>query len=286
MKKIVVYIIILILFRYSVFGIQKIEAEKFEICKIEKGFSGHSSPTISKDFKEMYWSEYDETKKTMVIKYKIKNNGMWQKAGITGFSGKYWDDAPYFSPDNKRIYFASKRPTKTNLNKNDMDIWYTKRTKKGWSNPINLTFNTRLNEGGPTIASNGNIYYSCYYSDSKGDMDLYFVRFKDGKYGKPQNLGIINTKHSEFTPYISPDENLLIFSTYNRPEGNGLFISEKDQNGNWQKPYYIDKWINMKLFKRFPMITPNKKSLILSTKDGYYKLNFNKIIFIKERKSK
>lgn len=271
--KINLFCILFLLIFVSIFAENKIDVKIFEMCTVEKGFSGHASPVFSNEFNEMYWSEYDETQKKMLIKYKIRKDGVWQRPSIAVFSGTFWDDSPCFSPDNRRLYFVSKRPLK-NKKKNDMDIWYVNRTQNGWSNPIHLAFNTGLNEGGPSVAANGNLYYSCYYADSKGDLDIYYVELKDGKYGKPINLLKINTKYSEFTPFISKDETFMILSTYNRPEGNGLFISVKDKHGNWKKPAYFDDLINMDSFKRFPSLTPEEKSLIFSAEGRYYQIDF------------
>lgn len=259
-------------------GNEKIRTEKFDLCMIPSDFSCHSSPSFSTDMREMIWSEYDENKKTMVIKYRRKTGGKWGQVTIAPFSGKYWDDNPCFLADRNRVFFSSKRPVKRGIEKKDLDIWYVDRKDGKWGSPVHLSFNTRINESGISVAASGNIYYTSYYRDTKGDMDIYRVKFENGKYGKPENVGSVNTKFSEFTPHVSPDERCFILSTYNRPEGNGLFIYAGDGKGNWSKPVYIDSFIDMKEFKRFPSITPDGKVLILSTQKGFYSLNFKELL--------
>ena len=49
----------------------------------------------------------------------------------------------------------------------------------------------------------------------------------------------INSEFPDFAPYISPDQSYIIFTSMNRPEGSGLFISFNKKDGTWTKARYM-----------------------------------------------
>ena len=53
-----------------------------------------------------------------------------------------------------------------------------------WSNPTNMgnIINSERNEFYPSIAENGNLYFTANNNDSKGKDDIYISIFKEGKY--------------------------------------------------------------------------------------------------------
>jgi Tol biopolymer transport system component len=56
----------------------------------------------------------------------------------------------------------------------------------------------------------------------------------------PQNPGdAINSEFSDFAPFISLDESFLIFSSTGRPEGSGLYISFRKDDGTWTRAVYM-----------------------------------------------
>ena len=84
-----------------------------------------------------------------------------------------------------------------------------------------------------SIAKDGTLYFELTYS---GNDDLYKSELVNGHYSEAINLGTaVNSNEIEFTVYIDPDEEYIIFSSL-RSGGYGysdLYISTKDSNGNW-----------------------------------------------------
>jgi len=71
----------------------------------------------------------------------------------------------------------------------------------------------------------------------------------------------------EFDLYISPDESMLIF-TSERPEGLGsgdLYISFKDEEGNWSKAKNVGDKINTSGSEYCSMISPDGKYLFFTS---------------------
>jgi len=106
------------------------------------------------------------------------------------------------------------------------------RTANGWGEPKWLEFNTDKNEGYPTVTKDGTIYFTADYPGRQGPFDIYRSRLVKGKYSKPENIGYpINTGHIKVSPYIAPDESYIIFTYAARPQGNGLHISFRKEDG-------------------------------------------------------
>jgi hypothetical protein len=185
------------------------------------------------------------------------------KPKVAPFSGKHRDADPFITRDGARFYFISDRPVEGKP-KEDMDIWYMKRTRQGWGAPKNLgmPINTAASEWFPTVAANGTLYFGSDRPGGNGLTDLYRSRWVGGKFAEPENLGTaINTEHQEYEPYIAPDESYLIFMAI-RPDGLGggdLFISH-NRNGTWTRAQNLGEPINTKALEISPKVSPDGKS--------------------------
>src|SRR4051812_14763413 len=149
--------------------------------------------TFSPDGTTVFFSKSALGSYFYVICYSEFVNGRWSKPRIAPFSGTYRDFDPVFSPDGKKILFASDRPV-AGEKKTDYDIWMVERTGAGWSNPVHLEapVNSEYDEHFASIAANGNIYFSSNRPGADGgdfDADVYRTRLVDGKYLPAEHLG-------------------------------------------------------------------------------------------------
>ncbi len=180
--------------------------------------------------------------------------GKWSEPTIAGFSGKYLDLEPFYSPDGLRLYFVSNRPLDESVSTapKDYDIWYIERKVAfdSWSAPINLgaPVNTKSNEFYPSVSRNHTLYYTSDGPGTKGKDDIYFSTYVNGKYQSPQIVtDSVNTEGYEFNAFISPDETFLVYTCYNRPGGLGsgdLCISFNKGDGKWTAPFFLGKEVN------------------------------------------
>jgi hypothetical protein len=213
--------------------------------------------------------DYKQTKRCLVSLQ--QKNGKWTNAQILNISGKYQDIEPFYTNDGNRLYFASNRPIYVDETRTDYNIWYSNRTKSGWSNPIALDsiINTRGDEFYPSLSSNGNLYFTATREDGIGTEDIFKSEFTDGKFQTPKPLPIaINTASYEFNAYISPDEDLLIFSSFGRPDGFGggdLYISRKDSLGYWKKSQNLGEAINSDKLDFCPFIDWSSRNLYFTS---------------------
>lgn len=196
-------------------------------------------------------------------------NGQWSKPEIVSFSGRYNDLEPVFHPDGEKLYFVSNRPVDENGKKKDYDIWYVEQTKNGWSKPVNpgKPLNTKANEFYPSFTNDGTIYFCAKRENSIGGEDIFYSKFKDGKYQPPQNPGdSINTKSAEYNAFVSPDGSFLMYNTHGRGKGHGsgdIYIAFKD-NGKWKKPVNMGQKINSEFFEYCPALSPDGKYLFFT----------------------
>ncbi len=232
----------------------------------------HSAPTISPNGKEIYWSLWEMPRPKNPIQkiyfVELTNHG-WTTPQIAPFSGIYSDGSPCFSCDNKRLFFSSRRPLSGTGPPKDRDIWFIERTDSGWGQPQNLgaPVNTGMGEGAPTLTKDGSLYFSAYYAGVKGNYGIYRSRKINGKYTQPEPLPkTINGSHYDWTPFISLNEDYLIFASGRKGSYgfNDLYISFKKSGENWSEPQNMGPVINDGSQVRFPAVSPDGKYLFFN----------------------
>ncbi len=206
-------------------------------------YSDHSTVTISPDGNEMYWGNGSS-----ILFSKIQN-GQWTKPDYVSFSREnnisFYDDVPFVSPDNKKLFFTSRRPIDSRSeNSTKENIWYVERTSNGWSEPkaVSAEINALSLHWQVSVSNSGTLYFGGSDTNSFGLGDIYYSKLENGVYSKPVNLGsVINSEDSETMPYIAPDETYLIFYriVMQRPS---LYISFKTKDGQWMQPKKIEQF--------------------------------------------
>lgn len=215
---------------------------------------------ISTDGTEIIYSlgNYDQSKRILVsVK---KTDETWSPPEMLHFSGEHDDIEPFYSPDGNRLFFVSNRPIDSTSTEKNYNIWFAEKTQNGWGNAkeIGAPINTAADEFYPSVASNGNLYFTAIYENGIGSEDIYMSEFKNGEYLQPVSLDTaINSKSYEFNAFVSPDETMLIFSSYGRSDGLGggdLYVSKKDGNNNWLPAVNLGHPINSNKLDYCPFV--------------------------------
>ena len=218
--------------------------------------------TMNTEETEAYFSLQSMARELSVIMKMEKKNGIWQEPVISSFSGEYTDLEPFLSPDNLKLFFVSNRPvSKDSTNTKDMDIWFVERsaTDQSWSEPKNLgaPINSEGDEFYPSVASNGNLYFTLIKPELESADDIFVSRWENGSYTEPTILGDgINTNGAEYNAFIAPDESYLIFGGWRRPDGLGsgdMYIS-RNSNGEWSAAENLGDGINSKYMEFCPFV--------------------------------
>jgi Tol biopolymer transport system component len=184
----------------------------------------------------------------------------WSTPEILPISGVYQDIEPFFTPDGNRLYFASNRPISQDSSRNDYNLWYADKLADGWAPPVALDtiINTRGDEFYPSLSSRGNLYFTASRNDGPGLEDIFLAEYSNGKFQNPVPLdSAINSTKYEFNAYISPAEDLIIFSSYGRSDGMGggdLYFSTKSDNGNWMEAKNMGALVNSEKLDYCPFV--------------------------------
>jgi WD40-like Beta Propeller Repeat len=82
----------------------------------------------------------------------------------------YVDGSSCFSSDGKRLYFGSKRPTQSDPDGRDWNLWFVEKTgppspSSGaagthWGEPQELSINSPKNDANPAVAGDGTLYFA------------------------------------------------------------------------------------------------------------------------------
>lgn len=202
--------------------------------------------------------DYKQNNRCLVVLN--KENGKWGKPEIMSISGKYHDIEPFYTNNGNRLYFASNRPIYNDSTRNDYNIWYSDRIENVWSEPkaLDSIINTRGDEFFPSLSEKGNLFFTAARNNGVGREDIFISEYEGGKFKSPSPLPIeINTTFYEFNAYVSPKEDIIIFSSFGRDDGLGggdLYISSKDENGKWGQSRNMGEFVNSDKLDYCPFI--------------------------------
>lgn len=246
-----------------------LDAKLFAEGIISTKANEHSPLTFSPDGTRVLWAVMDNHFRGRLFEMKYMQ-GSWTKPSIPSFADTSADHyCPSFAP-NGTLYFSSRRdaPAKYPLGEGNR-IWQVNLTAAGWGNPFPFDSTvSKSREFSHSISTKGTIYYSSMATDSK-DLNIYKAERLANSYAPPELLQYgISTTGYEDGPFISPDENYLIFES-TRPEGiNGshdLYISFKDKKGEWRLPRNMGATVNSPAMERFPRVSPDGKYLFFAS---------------------
>lgn len=196
----------------------------------------------------------------------------WAPPRMAPFIKGFGDVYPFYSGTEGAVFFNSTRslpegragiPVRA--------VWVARRAGRDWSEPALLSdkLDPSLQMGHPSVSKNGNVYFFSFDSNRGADAsDLFVLEKKDGRYGQIRNLGpAVNSEYPEFHPFISPDEDYLIFDS-RRPDGlggNDLYISFRQPDGTWTKAVNMGEPINSGSSDMRACVSPDGKYLFFSS---------------------
>ncbi|WP_418603391.1 hypothetical protein [Hwangdonia sp.] len=257
---------------------------------IVKQFPNVRDIAIAPKGNEIMFSAQSVMGNTSAIVTVSKINGLWNDPKIASFSGQYFDLEPFYSHDGLKLYFVSTRPIEASSNEpKDFDIWYVERQglKSNWSSPKNMgsPINTEHGEFYPSIAKNGNFYFTRDNPELKRKDDIYVSKNINGNLTQPQALpNTINSEGYEYNAFIAPDESYLIFGGYNRKDGLGsgdLYISYNTDEG-WTKAKNLGDTINSQKMDYCPFVDVKTNTLYFTSKLDNTKSHFKNPLTLNE----
>ncbi len=165
---------------------------------------------------------------------------------------------PVLSMDNQTLFFNSRSHPDTLDLPIPHNIWYCKKTEKGWSVPKMVEgINSTSYDSYPTIARNNNLYFNSDRPGGKGGMDIFFAKYVNGKYQEPVAIEKLNSTDSENDLVIDPDERFIIFNRYSNATNTlDLYIAFKDGLG-WGAPTPLEEINTPDKWELTPTLSPD-----------------------------
>ncbi|MEM9922029.1 MAG: OmpA family protein, partial [Bacteroidota bacterium] len=124
----------------------------------------------------------------------------------------------------------------------------------------------------PALSPDGKwLFFVSDKGQGVGGTDLYVSKLTDKGWGKAKNLGAtINTSMNEGFPFMD-HSGKLYFSSKGHPGYGGfdIFYTERDENGNWQKPVNVGRPINSPLDDISIYVQPGgERGMFTSSREG------------------
>ena len=216
----------------------------------------------------------------------------WSAPVALPFSGTYRDLDPAFSPDGRRLYFSSWRPTGLTAadTVNAADTWYVDREGSGWAAPIHVAgpVNGTDQDYYPSMTRRGVLYFDSFRSRPRRRLVYRAAPLPDGGFSTPEPLdAVINADSGASNLFVDPDERYIVFGAI-RPEGRGgvdLYISWR-KGESWTPPRNLGDLVNTNATEFCPFVSRDGRYLYFTraaTVDGkttrnIYVVRFDSIV--------
>lgn len=192
-----------------------------------------STPTFSRDFKELYFTRCGEdelkTNQYCHIYYSAFNNEHWtEPLKVDPFADSVNVEDPLLSKDGKLLYVSSDAPGGFG----GADLYVITKTDTGWGTPQNLggNINTPGDERYPWLDEKNNLYFSSNGLPGMGGLDIFKALKSKTGFKEPVNLKApINSGADDFAFWIDKykpanGDDTILYAGYfssNRPGGKG-----------------------------------------------------------------
>lgn len=205
----------------------------------------------------------------------LSDKNIWMKAEPmpSNINTVLNEGAPTIAADGRTLIFVACSDQSGNNDygenrsgKGSCDLFITKKLGSRWTDPINLpgSVNTFNWESQPSLSSDGKTLYFVRRVSKKGekaDSDIFSSTLLDnGQWSTAIRLSNnINTPFEEESVVIHPDGKTLYFASRGHIGLGGLdlFVSRKDDNGNWSLAENLGYPINTKYDENSLMVSPD-----------------------------
>ena len=184
-----------------------------------------TSVALTPDGDTLYFmrSDFSESDDTLLVSH--RRGGRWSAPEVAPFSGRWHDSEPTLSPDGQRLYFVSNRPphaggapVTASMGGHSFagtNLWYVARQADGrWGEPVHV--DGALNDGAmiynPSVAANGDIYFSAHRADSGAAYQIYVVHPRKDGYSVPERQELGEPARNRMDPAIDPRGRFLIYA--------------------------------------------------------------------------
>lgn len=230
-------------------------------------FDTDDTPEFSADGDTAFFDR-SPTAATKTIMIARKAGGVWSKAEVAPFSGRWFDQNPVLAPDGSYLLFDSDRPvtpggkplvqTLFGRPQPGSNIWRVDRRGRGWGEPVWLgpVVNTDAFVDFPDIVADGSLYFMRW---DQGAVHFFRAQYRDGQYLPAVRVDIGDPAVTTHDAAVAPDESFMVFD-YGRVKGGlGRLCISFRKDGRWSKPEDLGDAINADLPWGFRLSPDHRK---------------------------
>lgn len=187
-------------------------------------------PVISGDGKTLAYTTKTSTG-NKIFTAKFENDTWSLPVEITRNLGSKFLKTACLSYEGQELYLIEEDPANS-------EIVVSFLQKNKWSKPVKAAkpINSKYNESHVCVSRDGNtVYFSSDRKGGQGGLDIYKTSIAGDSWGEPVNLGPnINSPLNEDTPFLTPDEKYLFFSSegHNSIGGFDVFYANLEGTTN------------------------------------------------------
>ena len=224
--------------------------------------------SFTPDGREFYFTRRASPASPTLIMVTRMVNGTWTEPEPAAFNdpAARMSFEPMVTPDGRRLYFSSDKPARPGTAPGGpptMNTWYVDREGDAWSQPRDPgpPFNP-MHSMYVSMSRSGAIY-TTDISAGMGSEGIAVARPAGGTYAAIERLGApINVGAGNLYPFVSPDEQYLIFT---RRQGGpasptDLYVSFRNPDGAWGEP----RLVNLGMSAGTPTVSPDGRYLFFS----------------------
>lgn len=228
-----------------------------------------TSAALTPDGNTLYFMRSDFSEEDATILLSHRHDRHWSTPQVAPFSGQWRDSEPALSPDGKRLYFVSNRPLRPGGKPLTMqmfgrtypgtNLWYVEQgADQRWSAPVHV--DGALNDGNmlynPSVAANGDLYFSAHRDDSGRIYQLYVARRSANGHAAPERIDLGDIAHNRMDPAIDPQQRFLVYAGNEGDSlgGADLYIAFRKPDGHWGKPVHLAAGINSSAVENAPAL--------------------------------
>lgn len=229
---------------------------------------GELNAIFSSDFQEFYFTRRGVPGTPPRIMVARRGPTGWERPVSLAFDERFSAIDLFLIDDGQRMIFCSNRPHREGDSpRGDHDFWVSVREGSDWGEP-QLFAPEALSDSEdfyPVLTASGNLYFNSQ-REGPGTNNIYRAAWIQGRHGPAEKLPApINSDFREFDAFVSPGEDLIIFSS-NRPGGLGgadIYLSSLE-NGRWSQPRNLGAAVNSEASEYGAMLSPDGRFLFFT----------------------